>query len=744
MAADVAEAAHSHSQFRPRALGARRFPAPSPAVAYAIRFGIAVSAAIWLGKAPGLVGSHSTWILITVLMLVQPTTGASLLKALLRAAGTLAAAFTAIGLFGLFAQDPPLLMVGFFLVQALGAYGFSGPRFQYAWFVFAFTTAIVLGDAMAGQLAVETVAFERASMVGIGILLAFLVDSLVWPARAELRLREALAGRARHLGGALGRSSAASVNPPGGEPAASAPGSASLASQLGLVNAVGSELGVTRTTRDSLARLVMLLETLASRARVLATPIDVPGGLVDAEGRPLAAALTGLAGRVEAALEEVAAAVIASRVPSPFSEDLEYALLTLEGERNRGIDWSAALEFRVADLRDLVALLGTIEAPSSSPLESSTGRRSPSLSSFRPDPFRMKIALRSGVAVIVAFLVPMALGWPVNTMVAPITFMLAVLSRGAAVQTGATLTAVVALAWLMADVVIIYATPYLGRAPIALVPCFALAAAFAYIAAKRPNLALLPSIGGLILFLSIYGGTSPPTDVYGSYSTVCYVALALGVGWLSGRLMWPATAAGLFRQRVAAQLELCLEAVRGEGESSDSDRGRRAGDLIEGFAKQSEQLGPLHQQALHEPVERALDPSRRARILALATDLMDAAVGHHPGSLDPLLDRAGERFRPLRAAMQSGDEALLESMQSAIVILRGEASRGASGLPEARQAVAECVDVLRGEASSLPQLDDEERRRLLIGIESRRRLVSRQLAVERWLDDWYDSEVGRA
>jgi hypothetical protein len=394
-------------------------------------------------------------------------------------------------------------------------------------------------------------------------------------------------------------------------------------------------------------------------------------------------------------------------------------------------------------LRDLAALLGTIEAPLSSPLESSAGRRSPSLLGFRPDPFRMKIALRCGVAVVAAFLVPMALGWPVNILVAPLAFMLAALTRGAAVQTLAALAAILASTWLVADLVIVYVTPHLGRAPFALVACFPLAAAFAYIAAKRPQLAMLTSIGGLIVFLSVYGGPSTPTDVYGSYNTVCYLALALGIGWLVGRLMWPATAAGLFRQRLAAQLELCLEAVRGEGESGDSDRGRRAAGLIQGFAEQSAQLGPLHQQAILEPVERALDPSRRARILALATDLMDAAVGYHPGSLDPLLDRAGERFRPLRAAMQRGDEVVLESMQSAVAILRGEASRRASGLAEARQAVTECIDELRADPSSPPHLDDEENRLLLVRIESRRRLVSRQLAIEQWLTDWHESEMGR-
>ena len=40
------------------------------------------------------------------------------------------------------------MLASLFLVQIVGAYGFSGPRYQYAWFVFAFTTAIVLGSAM--------------------------------------------------------------------------------------------------------------------------------------------------------------------------------------------------------------------------------------------------------------------------------------------------------------------------------------------------------------------------------------------------------------------------------------------------------------------------------------------------------------------------------------------------------------------------------------------------------------------
>ena len=52
------------------------------------------------------------------------------------------------------------------------------------------------------------------------------------------------------------------------------------------------------------------------------------------------------------------------------------------------------------------------------------------------------------------------------------------------------------------------------------------------------------SIGGLIALLSVYGGEGAATDVYGPYSTVSYIALAVGVGWLFSRSMWPAASPG--------------------------------------------------------------------------------------------------------------------------------------------------------------------------------------------------------
>ena len=91
----------------------------SPVTAFGIRYATAVSAAIWLGHAPGLVENQSKWILITVCVVMQPIAGGSLLKAILRAFGTLVAFFTSILVFGLFSQDPPLLQDIFWVAMSV-------------------------------------------------------------------------------------------------------------------------------------------------------------------------------------------------------------------------------------------------------------------------------------------------------------------------------------------------------------------------------------------------------------------------------------------------------------------------------------------------------------------------------------------------------------------------------------------------------------------------------------------------
>jgi len=724
--------------------GVARITSVSPATAFAIRLATATAAAIWIGHAPGLVTNQSQWILITVLMVMQPVAGGSLFKGFLRAVGTAAAFFTAILLFGLYSQNPPLLMASLFLVQAVGAYGFSGSRYQYAWFVWAFTTAIVLGDAMAGTDQVETLAFQRASMVLIGLLIVFTVDSLLWPKRSEPSLRHSLTERARQLAGALRQAIAVPHDVHAeGEKSRSSP----LIAQLGMIDSVRTEVGVSQLRVTALTQIALLLEAVASRERILRQPLEVEPGSTPTG---LASALSELSRRVESAIDEVADALIGDCALPPFAAGLERALLTAEAERERlreRVGARASFEGRAAGLRDLVALLRTLEEdlarlrPQASGDASSALPPAPAAHHFRLDPFRVQIALRAGIAVCAAFLVPMVLGWEINTLVAPMAFMIAAIpTRGGVAQTLGLLVGILLLAWLLADLALVFVTPHAGRLPLGLVYPAAVVGVFAYVAAVQPKLAALPTIGGLVAVLPIFSGLSAPMDVYGTYNLVCYMAIGLGIGWLATRLLWPATATTLFRERAAAQLELCRGALRARKSTADpAARRQRVAVFLTDYTKQLAQLGSLHSQASHEPVESRLDDARRVELLALTQDLFDAVFAARSLALDQtaaLSERGGSGLADLREAVACVDEALLASMQTAAASLRDEAATPGPGLSDARDAVENRIDEIRERPDPGREFDAQERDAFLVQLDARRQLVTRQLAVENWLADW--------
>jgi hypothetical protein len=267
------------------------------------------------------------------------------------------------------------------------------------------------------------------------------------------------------------------------------------------------------------------------------------------------------------------------------------------------------------------------------------------------------------------------------------------------------------------------------------------AGVFAYVSHRLPQLALLPSIGGLLAILPVFSGLAAPEDVYGSYNTMCYVAIGLATGWAASRLLWPATASKLFRQRSAAQIDLCLRAFREHRQTEDSAaRGRIAGQLLTAYTKQLAQLGPLDGQAAHEPVEEALDSGRRRALLALMQDLFDAAFGARaapPAQSMPLVEGT-DTLGPLRDALRREDEALLASMQAAAETLRGAAPAEAasSALDAANRAVLARLDELRARPEPLPSITAEAREAFLVHLDSRRLLVDRQIAIEGWLADW--------
>ncbi|MBW2271611.1 MAG: FUSC family protein, partial [Deltaproteobacteria bacterium] len=288
-----------------------------PAVRFGLKYGTAMAASIWIAFASGLDWGLTIW--ITVMFVAQPNTGASIKKGLMRIWGSAASGLVSIAIYGLFAQQPALMLASICGAFALAVYGMTGPRYPYAWLVFGFTTSLILAKAMAGSDQIETLSFERSTLTALGVLIVFVADSLFWPVRAEEELRKSLAERCRRIGEALKqhlRSPPSERAPDETEPPPSSP----LIQQLGLVEQFRDEIGVTPQRVQAFSRIALLLEGLASRTRQLRRYTET-----DQSAPPLRVALERLGDELNAALAEASHCLAADQAPEPFAEALEHS-----------------------------------------------------------------------------------------------------------------------------------------------------------------------------------------------------------------------------------------------------------------------------------------------------------------------------------------------------------------------------------------------------------------------------------
>ena len=368
---------------------------------------------------------------------------------------------------------------------------------------------------------------------------------------------------------------------------------------------------------------------------------------------------------------------------------------------------------------------------------------------FRVDPIRLQLALRAGIAgggVIVAML---AMGWSLEEdllamIMAPVVaFILAGMSstRGAARMIGIGLTAGIFLGWLIADLATVFLFTHLDRMPLSLVYPFAIAGGAGYLIVRGSPLGTLGALFGMLTaLLPVFIGDGPPQDVDVAYGLVCGLLLGTAAGLIAQRALWPRTAMQTFLERAAAQLDLCARTLSGGERSSESAApGQNPGTLVSTYAKQLALLGRLHAQAHAEPVERALDDTRRAELLALTQDLFDACLlsrGIAPGETGPTPQDAEAALASLRAALLEHDEALRSSIAASAQALRGGTPEAGSRLAEAQTALEARLDEIRGHREVARAAGARQVGAFLSYVDSRRELVARQLAIEAWLADW--------
>jgi hypothetical protein len=252
----------------------------------------------------------------------------------------------------------------------------------------------------------------------------------------------------------------------------------------------------------------------------------------------------------------------------------------------------------------------------------------------------------------------------------------------------------------------------------------------------------------LTALLPVFIGDGPPQDVDVSYGLVCGLLLGTAAGLTAQRALWPRTAMQTFLERAAAQLDLCARSLRGgERGSKGAPQGQDPAILVSTYAKQLTLLGQVHAQAHAEPVERALDDTRRAELLALTQDLFDACLRSPefaPGETGPVPQDAEAALASLRAALLEHAEALRSSIAASAQVLRGGTPEAGSRLAEAQTALEARLDEVRGRREIARAAGAQQLGAFLSYIDARRELVTRQLAIEAWLADWHRAAAAAA
>jgi uncharacterized membrane protein YccC len=695
------------------------------------------------------------------MMVCLPGAGGSVRKSLLRLVGTLAAALVSIALAGLFAQNPPLLLASMFAVWAVGAYGMTGSRNQYAWSVFGFTSGIILIGTLTSSSDIETLAFERSCMVALGIVIVFIVEGLLWPESVEATLRTSLADRLREIGENL------RPKPDGSDAGDRSDqiATSGLIADLPLVDQLRNEIGVSPATIDALSRAPLLIEGLRMRSRELRRRLadndDARAVMIRRSIKEWATAFAEVSSQVAANL--TTAAPMSSSLADLNSrfeeiEKLRIKKLGAEPEHStnetlrdqlRTIALASAVAPILRDLtRGLQELSATAEesrntapeAPEPEPRtmpENSRIDRKSLWESFSPN--RVEIAIRTGIATAGSVIAMMALGWTPNALAVSVAFNLAAAPTRGGFKTAAIgIVAVILVAWGVSDFLIVFVTPHVQRMPAALMIAFGVAAGFTYLGARSAKLGAVVPIFVLVVVLGVFGGSTAPQNVEGPYNTTTYFLLAVLVTVAAQSLLWPRRASEIFLTQAAGQLRLCGQGLRMSENLETSVATPHAigtAELLKSFAAGTAKLGQLHGQACSEVEDSAESAKARGELMSRLSDLFDAIVhmrqvGAGESTPAPVL---ADNTTALGAAVEREEHACRTSVRNTIAALEGE-SRGADS--DLGDAIA-TTEMLGAKIETWKTLSDDADSssmvRVMAELDARHRIARLQLEIERWV-----------
>lgn len=156
-----------------------------PAFRYGLKFGLAGVTAVFLALLIRL--EEPTWALFTVFVLmIAQYVGAIAEKSIFRIIGTTVGAIFGYVLTASLEQQPLLFLPLVFAMVAFCTAMFGQSRYPYAFLLCGMTTVVVVSNGMANPDFSWKYALWRIEEVSLGIMVAILVQSLIWPRFAQL------------------------------------------------------------------------------------------------------------------------------------------------------------------------------------------------------------------------------------------------------------------------------------------------------------------------------------------------------------------------------------------------------------------------------------------------------------------------------------------------------------------------------------------------------------------------------
>jgi uncharacterized membrane protein YccC len=158
----------------------------SAGLRHALRLAVTCAAAVVVGNATAL--GHGYWVTLTVVVIMKPTFGVTIVRGLQRVVGTVLGALLAAMLTGVVGHDLAMLVI----LAALSVLTFSLLPLNYGLYALFLTPLVILLLEM-GQPSSLSAALDRARDTVVGGALALVGGYLLWPTSERLHLSRTLA-----------------------------------------------------------------------------------------------------------------------------------------------------------------------------------------------------------------------------------------------------------------------------------------------------------------------------------------------------------------------------------------------------------------------------------------------------------------------------------------------------------------------------------------------------------------------